>query len=187
MKLAYLRVSTSEQSLARQEIDADRVYEEHASGVSKCRPVLDSLLDHLRSGDEVHVWSIDRLARSVVDLEHLLSQMLDRGASVHFMSERLTFKPGTSDPFAELTMRLISSVAQFERQIIKQRQKEGIAKAKNAGRYRGRKPSIDRDTVRKLAEFGLSRRQIAKQLGIARSSVSRILSELSTTKSAPLE
>lgn len=177
MRIAYLRVSTEDQSLARQEIVADKFFEEKASGATRDRPALTAMLEQLRNGDEVYVWSLDRLARSLVDLEVLICEIQKKGASLHAISEALVFRPGKDDPFSALTMRLLGSVAQFERDILARRQREGIQKAKAAGKYKGRRPSIDRSAVLRLAEYGLSQRQIARQLSIARSSVARILAE----------
>lgn len=177
MRIAYLRVSTEDQSPARQEIVADKFFEEKASGATRDRPALTAMLEQLRNGDEVYVWSLDRLARSLVDLEALIFEIQKRGASLHAISENLVFRPENDDPFSALTMRLLGSVAQFERDILARRQREGIKKAKASGKYKGRKRSIDRKVVCKLFKYGLSRRQIALQLDIARSSVSRILAE----------
>lgn len=175
MRIAYRRVSSDAQNLDRQDIAAERVYEEKLTGSNRDRPQLQLMLSQLRAGDEVHVWSLDRLARSVVDLEAIIAEVRASGASIRFQSENLSFHPGSEDPFSDLLMRLLGAVAQFERDILRRRQREGIQKAKAAGRYKGRPKSIDRTTVHQLAKYGLSQRQIARNLGIARSSVARIL------------
>ncbi|UMA65697.1 recombinase family protein [Roseivivax marinus] len=175
MRIAYRRVSSDSQNFDRQDLDAEKVFEEKITGSSRDRPQLQSMLDQLRPGDEIHVWSLDRLARSVVDLEAIVEQVRAAGAAIHFKSEGLSFKPEADDPFTDLMMRLLGAVGQFERDILRQRQREGIAKARAAGRYKGRPQSIDRQAVKQLAEYGLSQRQIARNLGIARSSVARIL------------
>ena len=110
-------------------------------------------MEYVREGDTVHVHSIDRLARDLGDLLGLLRHFKDHGVGVQFHKEQLTFT-GTSNPFQDLQLNVIGAVAQFERAIIKERQREGIAKAKTKGIYKGRKPSIDREKVKALLDQG---------------------------------
>ena len=178
MRVGYRRVSTGEQSLDRQELDGcDRVFEERISAGSRERPQLQELLAFVRKGDEVVVWSIDRLARDLVDLESLVSELVSKGVSVSFLSERLIFSADAEDPFSRLQLQLMGAFAQFERSIIRRRQREGIEKAKARGVYKGRKPSIDAQRVRELKAEGLGASEIAKQLGIGRASVYRLLQD----------
>ena len=114
----------------------DRVFSDQASGKDRNRPQLEALLKHARPGDTIHVHSIDRFARSVVDLGILVSDVTERGIRVEFHKEGLVFM-GDRNAASELLLNLIGSIAQFERSMILERQKEGIAIAKAAGRYRG--------------------------------------------------
>ncbi len=179
MRIGYRRVSSQDQNLDRQQLEAcEKVFEEKASaGKGSDRPALDALLDFAREGDEVFVWSIDRLARDLADLQRLLERLNGKGVTVTFVSERLTFSAAQDDPFARLQLQLLGSFAQFERAIIRKRQAEGIAQAKAKGVYRGRQPSIDPAQVAKLKAEGLGATEIAERLGIGRASVYRLLTE----------
>jgi DNA invertase Pin-like site-specific DNA recombinase len=178
--VGYIRVSTVDQNTDRQleGVTVGKTFTDKASGGSKDRPALDALLEYVREGDTVHVHSIDRLARDLGDLLSLLQTVTGRGVSVVFHKERLTFTGEDNNPFQTLQLQVIGAVARFERAIIKERQREGIAKAKTRGVYRGRKPSIDVTQVKAMhQDRGLSPSAIAKELGIARSSVYRVLGE----------
>lgn len=177
MRIGYRRVSSQDQNLDRQDLGAcEKVFEEKASaGKGSERPALDALLDFAREGDEVVVWSIDRLARDLVDLQRLLERLNAKGVSVQFLSECLSFSASSEDPFARLQLQLLGAFAQFERSIIRKRQAEGIAKAKEKGIYRGRQASIDPAQVARLKAEGLGATAIAERLGIGRASVYRLL------------
>ena len=175
--VGYRRVSTLDQNLDRQDLgDTDKVFEEKLSGKSaKDRPALQALIDYVREGDVLVVYSIDRLARDLRDLQDLVQSMNDKGVTVRFLSEGLTFSADKDDAFAKLQLQMMGAFAEFERNIIKKRQAEGIAKAKAKGVYKGRKATIDREKVKSLREEGLSTYKIAAEMGISRMSVHRIL------------
>jgi DNA invertase Pin-like site-specific DNA recombinase len=177
MRIGYRRVSSIEQNLDRQELaGCEKVFEEKASAArGSARPALEQLLEFAREGDEVVVHSIDRLARDLVDLQTLLETLNGKGVSVAFLSEGLTFSASQDDPFSKLQLQLLGAFSQFERAIIRKRQAEGIAKAKAKGVYRGRQPSIDPAKVKELKSAGLGATAIAKELGIGRASVYRLL------------
>lgn len=177
--VGYRRVSSASQSLDRQElVGCDKVFEEKLSGAKRDRPELNRLLDYIRDGDEVRVHSIDRLARDLRDLQSIIEQINDKGATITFLKEQLTFKPSAeADSFAKLQLHLIGAFAEFERSIIRERQREGIARAKERGVYAGRKASIDATQVKQMHEEGLGATAIAKALGIGRASVYRLLGE----------
>jgi DNA invertase Pin-like site-specific DNA recombinase len=183
MRVAYVRVSTVDQNLDRQDLpDVERVFEDKASGGSTDRPALQEMIAFVREGDTVVVWSIDRLARSLKDLQDLIARLNGKGVSVEFVSERLTFSADRDDPFASLQLHLMGAFAQFERAMIRKRQREGIAKAKAKGDvYTGRKPSIDRDAVVARLDRGETPTTIARELGISRPSVYRIAAEVKAT------
>ncbi|WP_109667859.1 recombinase family protein [Roseicyclus mahoneyensis] len=177
MKIGYRRVSTIEQNLDRQEFgDVDKVFEEKLSGATaKDRPALQQMIEFAREGDEVLVWSIDRIARDLRDLQTIVQTLVDKGVTVCFMSERLTFSAAQDDPFAKLQLHLMGSFAEFERAIIRKRVAEGVAQAKLRGVYKGRPPSIDANKIRDLRQQGLGATKIAEQLKISRVSVYRAL------------
>lgn len=178
--VGYIRVSTVDQNVDRQldGVSLEKTFTDKASGGTKKRPGLDDLMAYVREGDTVHVHSIDRLARDLGDLLSLLRHFTGHRVNVQFHKERLTFT-GEDNPFQTLQLHVIGAVAQFERSIIRERQREGIAKAKVRGKYRGRKPSIDRSQVLDLHSQGKTPTAISKELGIARSSVYRMLEEAS--------
>ena len=173
----YRRVSTEGQSFDRQDANsADKVFEEKLSGASaKARPALQAMMDYAREGDTVRVHSIDRLARDLRDLQNIISTLNDKGVTVVFTSENLTFSADGADAFAKLQLQMMGAFAEFERNIIKRRQAEGIAKAKARGAFKGGKKRIDRAKVQQLRDEGLSTYKIADAMGISRMSVHRIL------------
>lgn len=175
--VGYRRVSSIDQNLDRQDLgEVDKVFEEKLSGKSaKDRPALQAMLDYIREGDRVVVFSIDRLARDLRDLQDIIQTVNDKGASIAFLSERLSFSADKDDAFAKLQLQMMGAFAEFERNIIRKRQAEGIAKAKAKGVYKGKKPTIDRERVRELKAEGLSTYKIAESMGISRMSVHRIL------------
>lgn len=177
--VAYRRVSTVDQHTDRQldGMNFDKVFEDKCGGGDTNRPALTALLDYVRDGDTVHVHSIDRLARNSRDLLSLVEGLKERGVTVIFHKESLTFDAGKSDPFKELMFHMLGAFAQFERSIIAERQREGIAKAKSKGVYKGGKKVLDRDKVLAMLEDGMGPSAIAKELGIGRMSVYRIKKE----------
>jgi len=183
--IGYIRVSTVDQNTTRQlsGITLDRVFEDKISGKDTNRPQLTACLDYVRENDTLHVHSIDRLARSLQDLQAIVNQLLEKKVVVKFHKENLTFENhGTQDPFAKLLFQVLGSFAEFERNIIRERQREGIEKAKMDGKYShgkgGRRKTIDRQKVKELKENGTPLRKIADQLNCSLSSVQRCLEEV---------
>ena len=175
--IGYKRVSTVDQNLDRQDLgDVDKVFEEKISGKSASdRPALQDLIGYARDGDTVVVHSIDRLARDLRDLQDIIQTLNEKGVTISFLSERLTFSADADDAFAKLQLQMMGAFAEFERNIIRKRQAEGIAVAKSKGVYKGGKKRIDRDKVHKLKADGLSTYKIADAMGVSRMSVHRIL------------
>ena len=174
--IGYRRVSTTDQTLDRQSLEGcEKIFDETESGAKRERPALIKMIDYVREGDEVRIHSIDRLARDLRDLQDIIIKINDKGASIFFVSERLTFSSTSDDPIAKLQLHMMGAFAEFERSIIKKRQAEGIAKAKAKGVYRGRKSSIDNEKVKQLHSEGKGASAIAKELGIGRASVYRLL------------
>ncbi len=176
--IAYLRVSSADQETERQLADCGlvflRVFTDKASGKDTARPGLADLFKAVRSGDTVHVHSIDRLARNLRDLCDIVQRLTSEGVSVRFHKENLTFRPDQEDPFAKMMLHVIGACAEFERAMIKGRQAEGIAKAKTKGVYKGRPASIDAAQVMKLLDSGLGPTEVAQRLGVSRQSVYRL-------------
>src|SRR5665647_476125 len=137
--LGYKRVSSLDQNTARQ-LDGIKInleFEDKVSGKSMERPKLLELMRTAFKGDLVVVHSMDRLARNLIDLKNIVTELVTSGAQVQFLKEKLTFS-GKADPYSELMLNLMGSFAEFERQLIKSRQAEGIAIKKAAGGYAGK-------------------------------------------------
>ena len=178
-RLGYVRVSSFEQNPDRQleGVPVDRLFTDHASGKDVQRPQLAALLQFAREGDTVVVHSMDRLARNLDDLRRLANDLTQRGVRVEFVKEGLTFT-GEDTPMAQLLLSVMGAFAEFERALLRERQREGIALAKQRGVYRGRKPSLTAAQVRALrqrAEGGEPKAQLARELGISRETLYQYL------------
>lgn len=176
-KIGYVRLSTVEQNTARQlvGITLDRVFEEKVSAKNiGNRPVLREMLGFIRDGDDLYVHSMDRLARNLKDLHTLVTTITDKGVTLHFVKENLTFEAkAKATPFNKLLLGLLGSVAEFERELILERQREGIAQAKARGAYKGRKP-IAPEKIEKAKELlaqGMTRTEAAKTVGMGRTTL----------------
>ena len=176
-KIGYIRVSTVDQNTDRQlsSLQLDRIFTEYASGKNiGDRPALNEMLAFIREGDDVYVHSMDRLARNLRDLLNLVEQINAKGVTLHFVTENLSFSSNTeTNPMATLMLSLLGAVAQFERSLILERQREGIAKAKARGAYKGRKPLDDKllDQAKAMRKTGKSLVAIAKELGCGKSTL----------------
>ncbi len=177
VKYGYARVSTNEQDLTLQEntlksVGCEIVRSEKVSGTStKGREELRNLLDFVRAGDELVVTRVDRLARSIRDLQNLVHELDEKGVIL-----RATEQPiDTSTSAGKCFLDMLGVFAEFETNLRKERQMEGIARAKENGVYKGRKPSIDVERVKELNDLGMGATKIAKELGIGRASVYRVL------------
>jgi DNA invertase Pin-like site-specific DNA recombinase len=173
--IGYVRVSTVGQNTERQldGLRMDRVFTDHASGKDTKRPALTECLTYLRDGDELVVHSMDRLARSLVDLRRTVDELTRRGVRVRFVKEGLTFGD-TNDPCAVLMLSVMGAVAEFERALLLERQKEGIAIAKTKGVYKGRVPSLSDDQADAVAQrltAGESASALAREYGVSRATV----------------
>jgi DNA invertase Pin-like site-specific DNA recombinase len=175
MRVGYIRVSTLDQHTDRQldGIDTDRLFTEKASGKDIARPQLDELIRFVRDGDTVVVHSMDRLARNLDDLRRIVRTLTDQGVSVEFVHEHLTFT-GDDSPMANLMLSVMGAFAEFERALIRERQAEGIAKAKQRGAYKGRKKSLTETQIHALidrAACGEAKTLPAKEFGVSRETV----------------
>lgn len=176
-KIGYARASTEDQDCSIQEAALKAagctiIRSEKRSGTSTVgRDQLHTILEFLHAGDTLVVTRIDRLARSVRDLEAIVGTIKDRGVHLQATEQPID----TSTPAGIAFLQMLGVFAQFETALRKERQMEGIAKAKAAGVYRGRKPSVPVDDVRRLRAEGISPTEISKRLGIGRASVYRAL------------
>ncbi|MBB6505444.1 DNA invertase Pin-like site-specific DNA recombinase [Sphingomonas endophytica] len=177
MLVGYARVSSAGQSLdvqfdALKAAGCEKLFAEKESGTSTDnRKALADSLDFIREGDTLLICRIDRLARSVGDLETIVATIKRKGAFLKAIEQPID----TSSPAGVAFLQMLGVFAQFETAIRKERQAEGIAKAKADGRYKGRKPTVDADAVRALKAEGIRPVDIAAKLGIARASVYRAL------------
>ena len=176
-QVGYIRVSSTEQNTERQldGIHLDKTFTEKASGGSRERPQLNAMLEYLRDGDTVHVHSIDRLARNTNDLNDLVNSLNDRGITIIFHKENLTFSHDVAQSaLNKLMFQMLAAFAEFERSMIRERQREGIAKAKAKGLYKGRKRKVDYSEIQKaMLEDGSTFRSVAKKFGVGVATVQR--------------
>jgi len=185
--VGYVRVSTVDQNTARQldGVQLDKVFEDKASGKNTERPQLTACLSHLRAGDTLHVHSMDRLCRNLDDLRRIVKDLTGRGVVVTFHKESLSFT-GDDAPMSNLLLSMLGAVAEFERSIILERQREGIAIAKADGRFKGRKPALSVDRVQellKLAATGVKKTALAREFGVSRATVYAYLGGADNNKS----
>ncbi|WP_170477033.1 recombinase family protein [Ruegeria arenilitoris] len=190
MLIGYARTSTVDQKagleaqmLELTEAGCDKVFEEQVSSIDvKARQRLADALEFIREGDTLIVTRLDRLARSVPHLLEILDTLAAKGATLRILGMGID----TGTPTGKLMLTILGGIAEFEREIMLERQREGIAKAKAAGKYKGRKPTAKAKSkeVVDLHEARTGATEIARKLGISRASVYRILRELETTEVA---
>lgn len=178
-RIGYIRVSTFDQNPERQldGIKVDRTFTDKASGKDTKRPELEALMSFARTGDTVVVHSMDRLARNLDDLRRIVQMLTQRGVHIEFVKEHLSFT-GKDSPMANLMLSVMGAFAEFERSLIRERQREGIALAKQRGAYRGRKKSLsDLEIVdlRQRAAAGEQKATLAREFGISRETLYQYL------------
>lgn len=179
MKIGYARVSTQEQELALQldaleKVGCGKVFQEKMTGTKKDRPQLQKMLEHLRDGDVVVVWKLDRLARSLQDLVSLVNLINEKGASLQSLNDQID----TSSAQGKFTFHIFAALAEFERDIISERTKAGLAAARARGRVGGRPKGLSKEAQHKAmiaerlyTENELSVREICEQLSISKSTL----------------
>ena len=179
--VGYVRVSTLDQHTERQleGMKLVKVFTDKASGKDTKRPQLQAALDYLREGDTLMVHSMDRLGRNMLDLLQTIRSLNDRGVTVQFMKEHLTFS-GEDSPMSKLQLGILAAVAEFERSLIRERQREGIAIAKKKGVYKGRKKALSVDQARAViakdkANGGKGRAALARDSGNSRETLYQYL------------
>lgn len=171
-RVGYIRVSSVDQNAERQldGVELDKKFGDKASGKDAKRPQLQAALDYIREGDVLVVHSMDRLARNLDDLRRIVTELTVRGVIVEFVKEHLTFT-SEDNAMSKLLLSVMGAFAEFERALIKERQREGIALAKQKGVYKGRKPSLSPEQVRLLktrVKAGEKRAGLAREFGISR-------------------
>src|ERR1051325_2306356 len=180
MKIGYARTSTLDQVAGFEaqirELEAlgcEKVFREQLSSVAHQRPQLEACLDFVREGDTLVVTKLDRLARSVADLLAIVAKVKAKGIVLEVQG----LGRFNGDASSQLLLNVLGAVAQFERQVMLERQREGIEKARREGKYKGRAPTARAkgDDMRRMAVEGMNKVEIAKALGVARCSVHRVL------------
>ncbi|EUA41341.1 resolvase, N terminal domain protein [Mycobacterium avium subsp. avium 2285 (R)] len=174
-RVGYQRVSTVDQNTDRQldGVELDKIFTDKASGKDSNRPELGRALEYIREGDTLVVHSMDRLARNLEDLRRIVRELTGNGVRVEFVKESLTFT-GEDSAMNTLLLSMLGAVAEFERTMILERQREGIALAKAAGKYKGRKAALtdeQADQLRARLAAGESVTSLAKDFGISRQTV----------------
>lgn len=192
---AYIRVSTEKQNEVRQlkklvkELGAEKFYIDKASGKDREREQLNLMMGELEQGDIIYVHEISRLARSIVDLKSLVDEILERGATIKFIKENMIFSTNEeTDPMRDLMFNMLASFAEFERSIITQRVKEGVAIAKAKGKYKGRKTELCKggkeeiryNAIVKAIQDGMSIQDIRSTYKVGTGQIYRIKEEIKT-------
>ena len=171
-QVGYVRVSSTDQNTIRQldGLNLSKTFTEKLSGKDTQRPILQECLAYIRQGDTLHVHSIDRLARNAKDLLNLVEQILAKGVTVSFTKNNLTFSPDNKDHMAKLQLTMLAAFAEFERELIRERQREGIAIAKAEGKYKGRRKITDEvlSLARARTTNGEPLSRVAKDLNVSR-------------------
>lgn len=180
MRIGYARVSTqyqqdslNTQQLALENHGCGKIYTDQLSGVKSDRPGLVAALDYAREGDSIVVTRLDRLGRSTVDILRTVQDLDARGITIEALDTQLD----TRTPAGRLVLSVLASMAEFERNLIVERTREGLAHARVQGRVGGRRPKLDKtqqQAVLAAIKSGLSESQVAKSFGVSRSTITRI-------------
>ena len=178
-RIGYIRVSSLDQNFERQleGIKLDKCFTDKASGKDIKRPELEAMLNYVRDGDIIFVHSMDRLARNLDDLRRLVAQLTDQKIKIEFIKENLIFT-GEDSPMSKLLLSVMGAFAEFERSLIRERQREGIALAKKKGLYKGRKPSLSKEQITEIknkVQNGDKKSDIAKDFKISRETLYQYL------------
>lgn len=179
-QVGYIRVSSVGQNTERQleGIQLDKIFTEKVSGKDRERPQLKACMDYVRQGDTLHVHSLDRLGRSLLDLEAIVDELVRKGAKVKFHKEGMEFSRENNGSMSKLLFQILGSFAEFERNLLHERQAEGIAQAKKQGKHLGRFPKLSPEQKVEVAEKyrqGQKISTIAKQYGVSRATIYNVL------------
>ena len=180
MRVGYIRVSTLTQNTVRQldGVKVDKTFTEHSSGKTVERPVLRECISFVREGDTLIVHSMDRLARNLIDLRNIVETLNLKGVVVQFIKENLTFDGKNKNPMSNLMLSLMGAFAEFERELILERQKEGIELAKQRNVYSGRPKKLsetEEEQILEQLEYNKDMEEIGKRFGVSRVTVWRIM------------
>lgn len=184
--VGYARVSSADQNLARQieqlkSENTDKIFEDKASGATTKRPAFQQMMEYVREGDIIVVCSMDRLARNLTDLLNTTKELQTKGVSIRFIKESILLDASGNDvAMTKLLMSMLGAVAEFERSMIRERQREGIELAKKRGVYKGRKPTAASiiEKAREQIDLGVPLAKVAREAGIARSTLYRRLQQM---------
>ena len=181
-RIGYIRVSSFDQNPERQleGVQLDRTFTDKASGKDTKRPQLKAMLEFIREGDTVIVHSMDRLARNLDDLRRMVQDLTAKGISIQFVTENLVFSADKSNHTSNLMLSVMGAFAEFERAIIRERQREGIELAKKRGVYKGRKKSLSVDQIAHLkqrATSGEAKTKLAQEFGVSRETIYQYLNK----------
>lgn len=184
MKVGYIRVSSAEQNTERQleNLQLDKVFIDKLSGKDTNRIQYQAMLEFVREGDCLYVHSMDRLARNLDDLRKTVQTLVKKGVQIQFLKENLVFT-GEDSPMAVLTLSIMGAFAEFERSIIRERQKEGIAIAQKRGVYKGRSQVLSEsqvDDLIKRVEDGESKTSIAERFNLSRQAIYKYINRYAT-------
>ena len=180
--IGYFRVSSVDQNTARQleGITLDKTFEDKCSGKDTNRPQLKALLEYVREGDTIIIHSLDRLARNLDDLRQLVNNLTSQGIKVQFIKENLTFS-GEDTSMSKLLLSIMGAFAEFERSLIRERQREGIAIAKEKGKYKGRKKAVaanKREEIKTRVNAGEKQTALAKEFNVSRETIRQYLKDI---------
>lgn len=175
-KIGYVRVSTIEQNTIRQldGLTLDKLFTDTCSGKDTNRPALTQLINFVREGDIIYIHSMDRLARNLFDLQKLVHFFNSKKIKVQFVKENMIFSNDTDSPMANLTLAMLGAFAEFERALIRERQKEGIAIARQSNSYKGRKPVFTDEQQAEIKQMVADRykvTEIAKKFNVSRATI----------------
>lgn len=178
--VGYVRVSSTSQNTERQLVDVqlDSTFTDTASGKNRNRPELTRCLNHLREYDVLHVHSIDRLARNLKDLQEIIETLTNKGVTVKFYKEHLVFEASISSPMQTLMLQMLGAFAEFERTLIRERQREGIEAAKAQGKKLGAPPKLTADQIAAIKVSigkGEDKSKVAKQFNISRPTLYKLI------------
>lgn len=178
-RIGYIRVSTLDQNPERQleDTELERTFTDKASGKDIERPQFEAMREFVREGDTIVVHSMDRLARNLDDLRSIVQEFTNRGVNIEFVKEHLTFT-GEDSPMANLMLSVMGAFAEFERALIRERQREGIALAKQRKAFKGRKKALTENQAQELrvrVEQGESKAGLAREFGISRETLYQYL------------
>ncbi len=184
--VGYIRVSSTGQNTDRQEdglnaLNLDKTFKDKVSGATTDRPKLKACLEYLRENDTLHIYSMDRLARNLVDLQGIVKELTGRGVSIKFIKEQLTFEQNGNNPMNTLLLQVMGAFAEFERSLIKERQMEGIQSAKAKGVKFGRKAKLTPEQITEIkgrleVDPLVKKTDLMKEYSISRATLYRVLS-----------